>query len=95
MIDTILPKLNPSNLTLSDVHIPHLIEKFTGSSNKFLSMKISSLKLRGYKPVGYYLIPWLSNQSKLKTLKFTDEGLEKSELESEDFIKLRDFLLVA
>jgi hypothetical protein len=94
MTDTILPKLNPSNLTLSDVHIPHLIEMFTWPSNKLRSMKISSLKLRGCKTVDYSLTLWLSNQSELKTLKFTEEGLEKSELKSADFIKLRDFLFI-
>jgi hypothetical protein len=94
MIDTILPKLNPSHLRLSNIHIPCLIDQFVSLRHQSSLMEISSLELNGCSSISFVLTLWLSSQSKLNELKIHDKGLDQSRLISADFITLRDFLFV-
>jgi hypothetical protein len=94
MIDTVLPQLNPSDMRLSDVHIPCLIDQFLSLRHRSSLLQISSLELNGCPSISFPLTLWLSSQSKLNVLKIHDKGVEQSRLISADYFILRGFLFV-
>jgi hypothetical protein len=94
MVDIVLPQLNPSNLRLSNAHIPCLTDRFVSSCHRFLSMKTSSLELYGCVPISNAFISWLSSQTKLETLYFEDKDQDEGALTSSDLNTLRKFLFI-
>jgi hypothetical protein len=94
MMDTVLPQLEPSNLRLSNLQIPCLIDQFIESWHRFSSMKINSLELDGCINLDYPFMLWLSRQSRLKALYFDETNQDKSISISADLVTLRNFLFV-
>lgn len=94
MIDTILPQLDPSNLVLSNLHIPCLFDEFISSLGFSRLVQLRSLKLIGDIALRFSSLHWFSCLSKLETLYINESSKNRLLSNSSDMVPLRKFLFV-